>query len=66
MAFEVRRTPEEIEQARQRAQKAAFAAEDRDQADDAANAVYDLLQWLAGDSDADPTEEMGDDPDDGE
>lgn len=64
MAFEIKRTPEEIEQARYRAQAAAFAAEDREEHDDAASAVYDLLQWLAGDSDVDPTEEMGADEDD--
>lgn len=61
--FKSVRSAEEVDQARQRAQAAAFAAEDREMTDDAANAIYDLLQWLAGDSDVDPTEEMGADED---
>jgi hypothetical protein len=59
----VARTAEEISEARARAQKAAFDAEDSGQDDEVASAVYDTLQWILGDSDVDPTEEMGDDED---
>lgn len=55
----VERTEKEINAARDRAQKAAFDAEDKGGTDAAASAVYDVLQWLMGDSDVDPTEEMG-------
>jgi len=63
MALKIVRTPEEIDAMRQRAQAAAFAAEDQGGEDEAASAIYDALQYLFGDSDIDPTEEMGEDPD---
>ena len=59
MANQIARSVEEINEARFRAQKAAFAADDAGDTDDAATAAYDLLQWVFGDSDVDPTSEMG-------
>lgn len=53
------RTDEEIQAAWNRSQKAAFDAEDAGETDDAASAAYDLLQWLTGNTDTDPTIEMG-------
>jgi hypothetical protein len=52
------RTVEDIDAARFRAQKAAFAAQDDDEFDDAAEAAYGVLQWILGNSDTDPTLEM--------
>jgi len=52
------RTAEEIDAARDRAQKAAFDAEDAGDTYDAAEAVYGFIQWIFGDSDTDPTLEM--------
>lgn len=60
MAVQITRTDEELQDAWNRAQKAAFDAEDAGETDDAASAVYDLFQWMTGNSDADPTAEMGD------
>lgn len=53
------RTDEEIQAAWNRAQKAAFDADDAGETDDAASTAYDLLQWLTGNGDTDPTIEMG-------
>lgn len=61
MADKIARGVEEINEARFRAQRAAFAADDAGETDEAASAVYDLLQWIFGDSDNDPTSEMGED-----
>lgn len=61
MADKIARSVEEINEARFRAQKAAFAADDAGDTDDVASTAYDLLQWIFGDSDNDPTTEMGDD-----
>ena len=52
------RTVEEIDAARYRAQKASFDAEDSGETFDEAEAVYQVLQWILGDIDADPTLEM--------
>jgi hypothetical protein len=52
------RTDEQMNAARDRAQATAFAAEDAGETDDAANAVYELFQWLEGNTDTDPTAEM--------
>jgi hypothetical protein len=60
----IARSPVDINEARNRAQVAAFAAEDNDETDDAASAVYDFCQWLFGDSDTDPTVEMVESDDD--
>jgi len=54
----IMRTTEEIDAARYRAQKAAFAAQDNGEFDDAAEAVYGVLQWIFGDDSNDPTTEM--------
>lgn len=62
--MQIARTADEISEARFRAQKAAFAAEDAGETDDAASAVYDVLQWVLGDLGDDPTIEMAEDPDD--
>lgn len=61
MADKIARSVEEINEARFRAQKAAFAADDAGDTDDVASTAYDLLQWIFGDSDNDPITEMGDD-----
>lgn len=53
------RGPAEVNAAGMRAQKASFAAEDAGDTDDAAEAVYTFYQWLTGNTDVDPTEEMG-------
>lgn len=58
MADQIVRSTEEINDARVRAQMVAFAADDAGDTDDAASAAYDILQWLFGDSDVDPTVEM--------
>ena len=50
---------EEIEAAAMRAQKSAFAAEDKGERDESASAIYDFWQWMTGNSSIDPTEEMG-------
>ena len=52
------RSPEEIEAAYWRAQKASFDASDAGETDDAADTAYGLLQWLTGNSDTDPTTEF--------
>lgn len=59
MAGKIVRSAAEISAARDRAQRAAFDAEDAGDTDEAASAVYEFTQWLFGDSDTDPTEEMG-------
>jgi hypothetical protein len=59
MASIIVRSDAQIEAARLRAQKAAFAAEVSGDTDDAAETAYSLLQWLTGNDDADPTAEMG-------
>jgi hypothetical protein len=59
MAEQIRRSVAELSEARKRAQTAAFAADDAGDQDDAASTAYDLLQWIFGDSDVDPTTEMG-------
>lgn len=66
MAFRIVRTPDQIEAAHYRAQAAAFAAEDQGGTDEAADAIYRFGRWLQGHDDTDPTEEMGEDPDEGE
>jgi hypothetical protein len=58
MANEIVRSTEEINDARVRAQMVSFAADDAGDTDEAASAAYDVLQWLFGDSDVDPTVEM--------
>jgi hypothetical protein len=55
------RTVEEIDAARCRAQKAAFAADDAGDSDETAEAVYGVLQWIFGDDSTDPTLEMAED-----
>jgi hypothetical protein len=59
MAAEVVRTQDEIDAAAMRAQKASFEAEDAGDTDDAAEAIYSFWQWMTGNSDTDPTDEMG-------
>jgi hypothetical protein len=61
MADQIVRSTEEINAARFRAQKASFDADDAGDTDDASTAVYEFTQWLFGDTDIDPTTEMGDD-----
>jgi hypothetical protein len=61
--MQVARSAEEISAARFRAQKVSFAAEDAQAPDEAAEAVYQVLQWVLGDEDTDPTLEMDEDPD---
>jgi hypothetical protein len=58
------RTDEEIWAARERAQKATYAAEDVGGRDPEASAIYDFVQWLTGNLGSDPTEEMGMEDDD--
>lgn len=60
------RTVEEIDQARFRAQKAAFTAEDAGDHDEGAEAAYAVLQWIFGDDSTDPTLEMAEEQDDEE
>jgi hypothetical protein len=64
--YAVARTAEEINEARNRAQQVSFAAEDdpEQEGDEVAEAVYQTLQWVLGDSDTDPTVEMAADEDD--
>jgi hypothetical protein len=64
MAVAVARTAQEIDEARQRAQRVSFAAEDNDSSDEAAEATYQVLQWVLGDRDDDPTQELAVDEDD--
>jgi hypothetical protein len=64
--MQIARTADEINEARLRAQKAAFAADDAGETDDAASAVYDVLQWVLGDLGDDPTIEMAEDDDEDE
>lgn len=56
--MQVARTADEISEARNRAQKVSFAAEDAGEQDEAAEAAYQALQWVLGDTDTDPTVEM--------
>jgi hypothetical protein len=58
---QIRRTVEEIDAARYRAQKAAFDASDNGDTDEPAEAVYGVLQWIFGDDGNDPTLEMAED-----
>lgn len=52
------RTDEEILAARDRAQGAAFRAEDNGDSDEGAESAYQVLQWLTGSRSDDPTLEM--------
>jgi hypothetical protein len=58
MANEIIRTAAEIYEAAMRAQKASFAAEDEDEDDEAASAIYSFWQWMTGNRADDPTAEM--------
>jgi hypothetical protein len=58
--MQVARTAEEISEARGRVQTVAFAAEDAGESDEVAEAVYQALQWVLGDTDVDPTIELAD------
>lgn len=64
--MQIARTADEINEARNRAQKVSFAADDAGDSDDAAEAVYQALQWVLGDTDTDPTVEMAKGEDDEE
>ena len=55
MGLQIVRTPDEIESAYNRAQAETFAAEDAGLTADEASAQYQLLRWLAGHEDTDPT-----------
>jgi hypothetical protein len=57
-AIMIIRTEVEIYDAAMRAQKAAFAAEDSGDMDDAAEAIYSFWQWMTGNRSDDPTAEM--------
>lgn len=57
----IKRTVEDITNAAMRAQKATFAAEDDGGSDEAAEAIYSFWQWITGNSNTDPTAEMGED-----
>lgn len=61
MAAQIVKSAEEIEVAAMRAQKASFAAEDEGDTDDLAEGIYSFWQWMTGNSDVDPTLELGDD-----
>lgn len=52
------RSEQEIDQAWERAQRAAYAATDAGDTDDYAEACYGILQWLTGNQDNDPTLEL--------
>jgi hypothetical protein len=60
------RSDDELAAARDRAQAATFKAEDAGDTDEGASAVYELFQWMTGNSDTDPTAEMGEDEEDDE
>ena len=53
------RSEAEIEAAAMRAQKAAFDAEDVNETDDSAEAIYSFWQWMTGNRADDPTLDMG-------
>lgn len=53
------RSETEVDAAAMRAQAAAFVAEDADETDEPASAIYAFWQWMTGNADADPTAEMG-------
>jgi len=55
------RSEAEIEAAAMRAQKAAFDAEDVNETDDSAEAIYSFWQWMTGNRADDPTVDMSED-----
>jgi hypothetical protein len=67
MTEKIVRTVAEIAAARDRARKASFALEDAEGDNAVEETSYQTLQWVLGNTDVDPTVEMGaddeDDPD---
>jgi hypothetical protein len=64
MAEFIARTLKEVQDVRDQAQKLTFRAEDNGDTDETASAVYDVLQWLLGNSDTDPREGVLEDDED--
>jgi len=59
----ITRTAGEIDAARCRAQRVSFAADDAGDGDEVAEAMYQVLQWVLGDSPTDPTVDLAEDLD---
>lgn len=57
------RNVKEISDLMARVQKVTFAAEDAGDSDETAEAVYQTLQWVLGNTDQDPMEYVAEDAD---